>query len=249
MMDNEKNQTLQTPKVRFSWHNPMGSVVEAQVLPEDLSLSQLCEFLGFSKTTIYRLRNTKDFPHPCGPNTRLLFYSKTEVLLWLLKECGVIGRLETSYVDKENNIYLSLYNEGKVRSSSYQFVPVRSTSSQLVPVGATSSQFVPFSRKDFLKVILEHGFDMHFFENYLEELLPKFEQKKMEIAKVEEICQEVIARPDLRPESQDRLLLTYFRNATEPKPKSKRKSKKDELIDPTFLNLDYRSMIGGLKNV
>lgn len=94
--------------VKFYWNDPVGSIRLAQVLPEDLTLNFLVHYLSLSKPTIYRLRATKGFPNPSGPNSRVVYYSKTEVLIWLLKECGVIGQLENTYTDKEHNIYLSL---------------------------------------------------------------------------------------------------------------------------------------------
>ena len=156
--------------VKFYWNDPVGSIRLAQVLPEDLTLNFLVHYLSLSKPTIYRLRATKGFPNPSGPNSRVVYYSKTEVLIWLLKECGVIGQLENTYTDKEHNIYLSLYADSKVPLTSSQNLSVPISSSQLVSVRLKTDEIKPISDKEFLKVILEHGFDMHFFQGHLEEL-------------------------------------------------------------------------------
>ena len=245
---NKKLKSKENFDIRFSWTDPVGSVRVAQALPEDLTLNFLSHYLSISKSTIYRLRATKGFPNPSGPNSRLVYYSKTEVLIWLLKECGVIGELENTYKDKENNIYISLYSDVKVPSSSSHFVPVPTTSSQFVSVPSKTDEIEAISEREFLKILLEHGFNMHFFEGYLEELLPMFAEKQMDATTINRICSEVKSRPDLNTAGQDSLLLTYFRNHKGGKKGSRKSRKKTETLSVEFNSIDYGAMIEGLND-
>ena len=234
----KKQTTHEFFDIRFSWNDPVGSVRAAQVLPEDLTLKFLCHYLSISKSTIHRLRTTKGFPSPSGPNSRLVYYPRDEVLLWLLKECGVIGQLENSYKDKENNIYISLYSDGKVRSTSSQFVSLRSKMDEKEPI----------EEKEFLKILLRHGFNMHFFEEHLDELLPMFIDRQMDATAIENICLELKSRPDLNTSGQDSLLLTYFRNYKGSKKGGRKGRKKADALSVEFASIDYGSMIEELND-
>ena len=233
---------------RFSWSNPVESVRIAQALPEDLTPTFLCHYLSISKTTLFRLRNNKGFPTPTGPNPRTVFYSKSEVLIWLLKECGVIGQLENSYKDKTNNIYISLYNDAKDGATKYHMVPDSTTSCHLVPHSSKTDDFVPISEREFLKTLLEHGFNMNFFEGHLDELLPMFTEKQMDGTAIDRICSEVKSRPDLNMAGQDSLLLTYFRNYKGAKKGTRKPRKKAETLSDEFTSIDYGAMIEGLND-
>ena len=243
-----KETPMTVPSVHFSWTSPIASVIEAQALPKDFTSRELCQFLRLSPSTILRLRRTKGFPNPRGPNSRRLYYSKTEVLLWLLKECGILEEWDNEYIDKKNNIYLSLYTDAQDCVSSHQVASVPTTSSQDASVRVSLRQEASISEKEFLKILLTYGFDMHFFEQHLEELLPMFKEKGMDIEAIDKICYDVLNRVDLDTSRQDALLLAYFRNYKGNKKRSARKSTKKELLSVEFNSIDYGSMIEELND-
>lgn len=143
---------------------------------------------------------------------------------------------------------LSLYADSKVPLTSSQNLSVPISSSQLVSVRLKTDEIKPISDKEFLKVILEHGFDMHFFQGHLEELLPMFAEKSMTTEVIHKICSDVKKRSDLNIAGQDSLLLTYFRNYKGSKKGGRKGRKKADALSVEFASIDYGSMIEELND-
>ena len=204
----KKNSKINFPDIIFAWSDPVGSVVRAKSLPEDWSLKFLCQYLQCSDTTIRKLRRKLDFPSPNGPNSRRLFYSKTEVLLWLLKQVGLIEFSASTYIDNENNIYLSIYEKQK-----------DSESSETVQNNSKGSTPLPkVTEESFLSTISENSFSQTFFKKYLNELIPFFNENGIDLNEIEAICYEVKNRDDLVVKTKNKLLLTYLKNARQYQP-------------------------------
>ena len=243
-----KKQPVEMPQVFFSWADPITSVVEARVLPNGLSTPELCHYLRLSRSTILRLRRFRGFPNPRGPNPRRIYYSKTEVLLWLLKDCGVLEEWETEYIDKKNNIYLSLYSNAQDCVTLRQDASDCSSLRQDAPDCASLRHEPLVSEREFKKILLTYGFDMHYFEKHLKELLPMFEEKRMDYDVIDKICYDVQTREDLDAAHQDALLLAYLRNHKTAKKRQSKKSIKKEGPSVEFTSIDYGSMIEELND-